>query len=197
MYIELFGFPGAGKTTICKKASAEFGGLYKPNIRNKKFRIFLDVKFVIFSICNLRFIILLIYYFRRNLMLKPINTMKFIHTMNMIYYFYDSKSKKNIFFSDHGFIQTFMQNKDIMESMKKNKILLNNVLKLIPPGNYLYLDVPMDISRIQGFKRDKIDKGEDLYCRYSDFLDIINHSKILHITKIKNFEGMRAWIKKN
>ena len=32
MYVELFGFPGAGKTTLCKKLSLEFGGVCRPSL---------------------------------------------------------------------------------------------------------------------------------------------------------------------
>jgi len=160
MYLELFGMPGVGKTTMYNLITDRNNNYVKICKNHLFYNLNIIPLFKALVISNKIYKLVKNEYFNQSKYLDNIdNFCKFKNSLVVAFYFY-YKYKDNIsnYITHHGIIQTLSQLKFLREY--KNEVFYNKLIKLLPIENikYVYLKANIATAYKRGSKRAKENK---------------------------------------
>ena len=169
MYIEFFGFPASGKTTLVNKIKQLDDTVEtRRNLDKKKILVLLNFPLIFF--------LKMLYFSIKNSFFSK----NFLKSLIIKYYFYN-QFKDRTYVSDHGFIQVLLSEPILMKKIIMEPLLLKEYLSLLPSGRYVLLNTSLQESVLREKNRKKFvgmgnKKMQDLYNLIEEIIMILKSS---------------------
>ncbi|MBN2421502.1 hypothetical protein JXB27_04450 [Candidatus Woesearchaeota archaeon] len=189
MYIEFYGLPGTGKTTLSdlmnKSLNVNARWNYSPIAVLKATSSYSKFKFMIAGKFFTDF------QFFKDVMKKPIHFSAFLKGVFVRFLVLFRHEKSGFFISDHGLVQMLSQNDALRGALLRDRNFLMKMIKLMPKQvNYVYLktNIPHSIKRV--LKREKRHKfSYEFLSECEKLFEIVKKhrkSKIIYANKSKS-----------
>lgn len=176
MYIELYGFPGAGKSTLCRGLNKTISNVVYAKRVHKATQLnpVLFLKTVPYWLR----IIKLLY------KTKALSKGLFNALVICYYHFLEAKHSKKIYIIDHGFVQTLVQAPKLRKHLLNNKNSLKYAINLVPK-DALVIYLKLDIKTAK--KRARIRAKKESSFNYEEYKQLF--SRVNKIMKNMSIES--------
>ncbi|MHA1679120.1 MAG: hypothetical protein ACTSW3_10185 [Promethearchaeota archaeon] len=175
MYIEFFGLPGVGKSTICNLLSKDAA---KFILRERKKSIkSLNLILVLKSFPSFLFFYIFLAHKLFFIYKNKLSFFKFSKALSLSFYeYFESKTVGQIYLRDHGLIQTLAQSKELRALLIKDHYLRSKIIKKIkklPCAMFVYLKSDIKTAKDRAALRDgKLNlRSLPIYLTFVTFFD--------------------------
>ncbi len=166
MYIELYGLPGAGKSTQAALLSRKLKGINRLQaIDNKSYNLQVLGNILMSPGFAMKIMWMGIRISKRGIWRQALGC---IHDFYLSLYFWKKYAKTGLFVSDHGFVQILTQAPHLREFLVSHPDRLRSLIRGMPTGNAKYIFVSLPKKQAQ--LRRKEDVHDETVYRESEIV---------------------------